>query len=353
MPLPAIPDADFAAGAAVLREQLLGLDKSLDAKEFQAASTNGLITAAATGLGVISGLTIDPAVIASPPSGGLGPAVASTVNAALHQAEKKARGDLAALAAGMSLPGFPANPPLWPDVPSFRAAAFDFRCGVHRVESELEAKLTAANAADGKVEVKVSGLLEVAEIRLEASLFTSPDGGNVALFIQTAANQALRDARRDLACKAADTAAVFAAMEKPADVRPRALLVVLSTTLSASDEALRARLVSLGFNVEIRAGVSTSSTDADGKSLIVISESISSSDVGTKFTNSVVPIVVLESALFDDLKMTGATWHTDDGDDDGRNGGDDERKRDHEGRNGGDEGRNGGDEAHKGRRRGA
>jgi len=39
MPLPTIPDAGFAAAAAALREQLLGLDRSLEAREpVQAAS---------------------------------------------------------------------------------------------------------------------------------------------------------------------------------------------------------------------------------------------------------------------------------------------------------------------------
>ena len=47
--------------------------------------------------------------------------------------------------------------------------------------------------------------------------------------------------------------------------------------------------------------------DAYGKSLVIISNSVTSGNVNTKFRNVPVPVLNWEPALFDDLHMTGLT----------------------------------------------
>lgn len=83
-----------------------------------------------------------------------------------------------------------------------------------------------------------------------------------------------------------------------------ALLVVGSTTLSTGDAALSQRLTSLGLTVIVKAGTAVTAADGTGK-LVVISDSVTSGDVNTKFRTSASPVVNMESALFDDLAMTG------------------------------------------------
>src|SRR3954463_6640194 len=62
-----------------------------------------------------------------------------------------------------------------------------------------------------------------------------------------------------------------------------ALFVVGSTSLSAPDAAIRSRLTGLGFTLVTKTGSAVTSGDATGKAVVVISESITSSDVNTKF----------------------------------------------------------------------
>jgi subtilisin family serine protease len=90
-----------------------------------------------------------------------------------------------------------------------------------------------------------------------------------------------------------------------------ALLVVNSTTLSQGDAALRSRLVQRGFSVSLRSASALVSGDATGKAVVVVSSSVTSSQVNTKLTNVTVPVVSLEGHIFDDLKMTGSVLDTD------------------------------------------
>ncbi len=84
-----------------------------------------------------------------------------------------------------------------------------------------------------------------------------------------------------------------------------ALFVVGSTALTASDAAVRDRLqATLGFNVTVKAATDTSSADANGKDLVVVSSTVTAADVGTKFKTSAVGILNLEDGLQDDLGLT-------------------------------------------------
>jgi subtilisin-like proprotein convertase family protein len=84
-----------------------------------------------------------------------------------------------------------------------------------------------------------------------------------------------------------------------------ALFVVANTTLVAGDAAVSNRLATLGYTVTTKAAPSSTIADANGKTLIVVSSTITSGDVGAKFTTSNVPLVHWEQAIQDDLFATG------------------------------------------------
>ena len=88
------------------------------------------------------------------------------------------------------------------------------------------------------------------------------------------------------------------------------LFVVGNTTLSAGDNAVRNRLTSQGYNVMLEDAHSVETSDANGKDLVIISSTVSSSVVGTKFQHVTVPVITWESYLFDDMKMTGTSTGT-------------------------------------------
>lgn len=89
------------------------------------------------------------------------------------------------------------------------------------------------------------------------------------------------------------------------------LLVVGNATLGAGDSALRSRLISMGYAVTVKDHVAAATSDASGKRLVLISSTITSGNVGTKFRSVGVPVVVWENALLDDMGMTGAVAGTD------------------------------------------
>jgi hypothetical protein len=85
------------------------------------------------------------------------------------------------------------------------------------------------------------------------------------------------------------------------------LFVASSTSLNGSDLALKNRLISLGYTVTVKSHSYASSSDANGKVLVIISESVTSSTVNSKFKHVTVPVMVLEPLIYDDMCMTGST----------------------------------------------
>ncbi|MEM6800706.1 MAG: hypothetical protein AAF696_04840, partial [Bacteroidota bacterium] len=77
----------------------------------------------------------------------------------------------------------------------------------------------------------------------------------------------------------------------------------------SSDRQLLDTLESLGLSVKVRgANASTvQSEEADGKTFAFISPSVTASLVGIALRDVKIPIVVSESFLFDDMRMTGPT----------------------------------------------
>jgi hypothetical protein len=85
------------------------------------------------------------------------------------------------------------------------------------------------------------------------------------------------------------------------------LLVVGDSELKASEALIRASIEKFGYSVEVITDESVQTSDGYNKRLIVISSSVQSGLINTKFTHSTSPIVTWESHLYDDLKMTGSS----------------------------------------------
>lgn len=84
-----------------------------------------------------------------------------------------------------------------------------------------------------------------------------------------------------------------------------ALLVIGHSSIGTADARVRDRVAELGIPVVVKTASATTAADANGKSVVLISSTVSPSNVGTKFRNVTVPVVVWEAAVFDDMGMTG------------------------------------------------
>lgn len=85
------------------------------------------------------------------------------------------------------------------------------------------------------------------------------------------------------------------------------LFVTGSTTLNASDAAVKARLEALNHTVTVKDGASATTADATGKALVLISSTVTPTSVGTKFRTVTVPVITWESGSFNNMGMTGST----------------------------------------------
>jgi hypothetical protein len=89
----------------------------------------------------------------------------------------------------------------------------------------------------------------------------------------------------------------------PAPPPPVALFVVGNTTLTPSDSAIRTELLVLGYDVVVKSGPAVLTSDATNKTLVVISSTITSADVNTKFKNVTVPVLCFENKLYSQMGM--------------------------------------------------
>lgn len=86
-------------------------------------------------------------------------------------------------------------------------------------------------------------------------------------------------------------------------VSPSALFVAGSTTLNSAETAVKTRLQNLGYVVTVKDARSAVSTDATGRTVVVISSTSTSNNLGTKLTNVTVPVVIWQPLSFADLGM--------------------------------------------------
>jgi hypothetical protein len=92
---------------------------------------------------------------------------------------------------------------------------------------------------------------------------------------------------------------------------PYALLITGTANLQAGDNAVRKRLEASGYVPVIRTAKAGTAADAAGKGVVLISSSIAAADAGTKFRTTIVPVVVWEPRLLDDLGLTARVENTD------------------------------------------
>ena len=88
-----------------------------------------------------------------------------------------------------------------------------------------------------------------------------------------------------------------------AHAQQKQVLFLTTATPTSGDLAVSNRLASLGFAVTRVTDTASQTSDANGKHLIVVSSSVGSGNIGTKFTASPVPLINSEQAIYDELGM--------------------------------------------------
>lgn len=89
------------------------------------------------------------------------------------------------------------------------------------------------------------------------------------------------------------------------------LFVTGSALLSEGDHAIYDRLIKSGYKVLLKSDSEATTGNATNKLCVLISASVGSGNVGTKFRDVDVPVMVWEPWLYDDMNMTGAEADTD------------------------------------------
>jgi len=89
------------------------------------------------------------------------------------------------------------------------------------------------------------------------------------------------------------------------------LFVVGAIPLGTGDQAVYDRLTSQGHSVAVTLAAQCVTSDATGRDLIIVSSTVTSGDVNTKFRDVTVPFLTWKSYLYDDMNMTGGTAGTD------------------------------------------
>ena len=85
------------------------------------------------------------------------------------------------------------------------------------------------------------------------------------------------------------------------------LFVSSSATWTGADSALNVILIGMGHTVTLKTDIASATTDASGRDLVIVSATVGSTNVNTKFKTVTQPVLTWENAIFDDMGMTGAT----------------------------------------------
>ena len=89
------------------------------------------------------------------------------------------------------------------------------------------------------------------------------------------------------------------------------LFVAGAVPVSSGDAAAINRLESLGHTVIVVKDSASTAASANGKDLVVISDSVAPGKVSNKFTQVAVPVLAFEPWVYDNLGMTGTVAGTD------------------------------------------
>jgi hypothetical protein len=98
----------------------------------------------------------------------------------------------------------------------------------------------------------------------------------------------------------------FTVKEAPVAESKTALLVTDSLNLRPSDNLVKQRLESLGFQIMVALDSTVQPSHTEGKQLVVISSNSASTKIGSRLRDVTVPILCWEPYLYDDLGMTGS-----------------------------------------------
>jgi DNA-binding protein YbaB len=306
----ALPTPETLAPGIVAVEHALALLEGREApKTVTVTSSDGNFSAVANGNVSLAQVTIAEGVFNNGDAGALANGAAMVCAQALANANAIMSAAAATDAATYDLPGVAR-----PSAPPPTDSGFDRTVGTALASAPVVAEALRQSFFEGRqgtVRAQVNGALELSVLQYLPPL----PGSKEALEAATVAaiNTALVKAKNIFEPTARSIIDVGTGIgPRIPDLRPQALLVVgNAVSLRPSDELLRARLASTGFDVEIRKAPSAAAADTNGRTLIVISESAQPADVGTKFTNAAVPVIALEPQQFRDLKMTGGVSGTD------------------------------------------
>ncbi|MCB9129699.1 MAG: DUF362 domain-containing protein [Anaerolineales bacterium] len=89
------------------------------------------------------------------------------------------------------------------------------------------------------------------------------------------------------------------------------LFIGSTNPLENRDQILVNHLATSGYGITVRSQTQATAADALDADLIIISDSVDSTNVNTKFRDLSIPVMVWESSLFDDMNMTGTVSNTD------------------------------------------
>jgi hypothetical protein len=82
------------------------------------------------------------------------------------------------------------------------------------------------------------------------------------------------------------------------------LLVYGAGKFNRGDHRISSHLLKTGYSVIVRSDNAVSLADAEGKDLVILSDSVDSAKVGTMFRDAQVPVLCSEHQQLDDLGMT-------------------------------------------------
>ncbi len=268
----------------------------------------------ASGLVDVLSVTIDPLLLTS---ADLPTWLKSAATQAINAANDAAKLNFQTIAPQLTMPALPAPGTLQPpQYAGFGDSALALIAQADGIEPQIRAMVFEGTS--GPIRAVVDGQLKVVDVSFvrDRQVPSAPPSAVVArateigIDVVNALNEAL-DKAKNLGIQGVNRVVDAVAGRKP--VVP-ALFVADSTVLNAADGLIVARLSSLGFAVVVREASMVQAADANGKALVVISESTASSNIGNRLSDVAVPMLVMEPALFDDLGMTGLTWQTDFGD---------------------------------------
>ncbi len=309
----ALPTADsLLASLAALEREIATQETAWSNNTFTAHSADGNVTIVADGSPSLRTVTIAQSFVddATPAT------LAETVRAECASALAAANADTfpRARAAGSAwqFAGLPSQGGAPPTDDGFDATVSRVLAPIDAIDAAL--RVRRFHGSSGDVVAVASGALDLVSLAFPAPLPVWSHELEDA--VVAAVNEAIEKAKR-LFEDTAGTIVDLVTKGGPgpgaggAERRVRTLFVVDATTLDPADLALRTRLVALGCQVETKAANATKTSDADGRDLIVISESTLSKDLIGKFRNTAVPMLVLEPALWNNFGMTGSVWQTD------------------------------------------